>query len=67
MVYPPPLNNRALVTCTFDDATRTKAAEKRNIFMDFILSLCFADDSPAPIFSNIPGERAEIRLTSARL
>jgi hypothetical protein len=37
MEYPPPLNIRASVACTFEDATRIRAAEKRNIFMDFTL------------------------------
>jgi len=35
--------------------------------MDFILSLFFADDAPGPNFSNVPGAREEIRLTSARI
>jgi hypothetical protein len=28
MVYPPPLNNRASVACTFEDATTIRAAEE---------------------------------------
>jgi hypothetical protein len=30
MVYPPPLNDRASVAYTFEDATRIRAAEKNN-------------------------------------
>jgi hypothetical protein len=30
MVYPPPVNDRASVAYTFEDATRIRAAEKNN-------------------------------------
>src|SRR6266487_1867486 len=30
IVYPPPSNNRASVACTFEDATRIRAPEKRS-------------------------------------
>ena len=61
MVYPPPLNNKASVACMFEDATTIRAAEKRNIFMDFIFSLFFAVDSPGLNVSNASGVREEIR------